>query len=90
MEDRNTTIFILDEVQDYLRYEITAIIGMLERWQNHYQHNSILWLLGDRNQNILPTDFDWGQLELTRTNSLRYNYRNTEYIIGFANIFNSF
>jgi mRNA-degrading endonuclease RelE of RelBE toxin-antitoxin system len=90
VEDRNTTIFILDEVQDYLRYEITAIIGMLERWQNHYQHNSILWLLGDRNQNIMPTDFDWGQLELTRTNSLRYNYRNTEYIIRFANIFHSF
>ncbi|MBD2135450.1 DEAD/DEAH box helicase family protein [Sphaerospermopsis sp. FACHB-1094] len=90
VEDRNTTIFILDEVQDYLRYEITAIIGMLERWQNHYQHNSILWLLGDRNQNIMPTDFDWGQLELTRTNSLRYNYRNTKCIIEFANIFHSF
>jgi mRNA-degrading endonuclease RelE of RelBE toxin-antitoxin system len=90
VEDRNTTIFILDEVQDYLRYEITAIIGMLERWQNHYQHNSILWLLGDKNQNIMPTDFDWGQLELTRTNSLRYNYRNTKCIIEFANIFHSF
>jgi hypothetical protein len=90
VEDRNTTIFILDEVQDYLRYEIRAIIKMLERWQVDYNHNSILWLLGDKNQNIMPTDFDWGQLELTRTNSLRYNYRNTKCIIEFANIFHSF
>jgi mRNA-degrading endonuclease RelE of RelBE toxin-antitoxin system len=87
---KNTTMFILDEAQDYLMYEIRSIIKMLERWQVNYHHNSILWLLGDKNQNIMPTDFDWGKLELTRTNSLRYNYRNTKYIIEFANIFHSF
>lgn len=87
---KNTTLFILDEAQDYLMYEIRSIIKMLERWQVNYHHNSILWLLGDKNQNIMPTDFDWGKLELTRTNSLRYNYRNTKYIIEFANIFHSF
>ncbi len=49
---KNTTLFILDEAQDYLMSEIRTIIKMLERWQVDYNHNSILWLLGDKNQNI--------------------------------------
>ncbi|MDH6066617.1 hypothetical protein NWP26_04930 [Chrysosporum ovalisporum APH033B] len=83
------TLFIFDEAQDYLMAEIEAIKKMLLRWHQH-NHSHVLWLLGDMNQRIQPTGFDWGQLQLNITHSLTYNYRNTQRILEFANIFHSF
>jgi mRNA-degrading endonuclease RelE of RelBE toxin-antitoxin system len=83
------TLLIFDEAQDYLMAEIEAIKKMLLRWHQH-NHSHVLWLLGDMNQRIQPTGFDWGQLQLNITHSLTYNYRNTQRILEFANIFHSF
>lgn len=44
-------------------------------------------LLGNLNQRIQPTDFDWGQLHLRQPISLRRNYRNSRHILEFANQF---
>ncbi|MFB2737498.1 hypothetical protein [Umezakia ovalisporum] len=83
------TLLIFDEAQDYLIAEIEAIKQMLLRWHQH-NHSHVLWLLGDMNQRIKPTGFDWGQLELNTTHPLTYNYRNTQRILEFANIFHDF
>ncbi|MDB9446576.1 hypothetical protein [Anabaena sp. CS-542/02] len=83
------TLLIFDEAQDYLMAEIEAIKQMLLRWHQH-NHSHVLWLLGDMNQRIKPTGFDWGQLKLNTTHSLTYNYRNTRRILEFANIFHDF
>lgn len=90
LKESNTTLFIFDEAQDYLIDEIKAIVKMLERWQKCNNHASILFLLGDMNQRITPIDFNWGHLELNRRHSLKYNYRNTKYILKFANSFHLF
>ena len=84
------TLLIFDEAQDYLIAEIEAIKQMLLRWDQHFCHSHVLWLLGDMNQRIQPTGFDWGQLQLNTRHSLTYNYRNTQRILEFANIFHSF
>lgn len=63
---------------------------MLNRWQKEFSHQTILCLLGDMNQRIRPVDFDWGQLELNKRQTLKYNYRSTGKIIEFANIFHNF
>ncbi|MDH6107745.1 hypothetical protein NWP22_18105 [Anabaenopsis tanganyikae CS-531] len=84
-----TTLLIFDEAQDYLMAEIEAIKQMLLRWHQH-SHSHVLWLLGDMNQRIQPTGFHWGQLQLNITHSLTYNYRNTQRILEFANIFHDF
>ncbi|WP_066381985.1 hypothetical protein [Anabaena sp. CA = ATCC 33047] len=86
----NRTIFIFDEAQDYLIDELWAIIKMLERWQTEYYHTSVLCLLGDMNQRIQPVNFDWGQLQLNKRKCLQYNYRNTKFILKFANTFHRF
>ena len=83
------TLLIFDEAQDYLMAEIEAITQMLLRWHQH-NHSHVLWLLGDMNQRIKPTGFDWGQLQLNTRHSLTYNYRNTRRILEFANIFQDF
>ncbi|MDB9539935.1 hypothetical protein [Anabaenopsis arnoldii] len=83
------TLLIFDEAQDYLMAEIEAIKRILLRWHEH-NHSHVLWLLGDMNQRIKPTGFDWGQLQLNRRHNLTYNYRNTQRILEFANIFHSF
>ena len=64
-----------------------AINKMLETWQTEHQHPTLIWLLGDMNQRIQPVDFDWGDLHLSRTYTLKYNYRNTQNILQFADIF---
>lgn len=87
---RERTLFIFDETQDYLLDELNAIKNMLSRWQEECGHYSILWLLGDMNQRIKPVNFDWGQLHLNERYSLKYNYRNTQKILEFANIFHGF
>lgn len=83
------TLLIFDEAQDYLMAEIEAIKRILLRWHEH-NHSHVLWLLGDMNQRIQPTGFDWGRLQLNRRDDLTYNYRNTQRILEFANIFHSF
>jgi mRNA-degrading endonuclease RelE of RelBE toxin-antitoxin system len=86
----DTSIMFFDEAQDYLVCELKAIIAMLNRWQEEFSHQTIICLLGDMNQRIRPVDFDWGQLELNKRHTLKYNYRSTREIIGFANIFHNF
>ncbi|BAY27450.1 hypothetical protein NIES2100_72740 [Calothrix sp. NIES-2100] len=90
LQQSNTTLFIFDEAQDYLIDEINAIVKMLERWQQDSNHASILFLLGDMNQRITPIDFNWGHLKLNKRHNLKYNYRNTKYILEFANSFHLF
>ncbi|MBD2196018.1 MULTISPECIES: hypothetical protein [Calothrix] len=90
LQQSNTTLFIFDEAQDYLIDEINAIVNMLERWQQDNNHTSILFLLGDMNQRITPIDFNWGHLQLNKRHNLKYNYRNTKYILEFANSFHAF
>jgi len=85
----NATIFIFDEAQDYLLHELQLIVEMLNRWKRD-GHHTVICLLGDMNQRIYPVNFDWGHLELNRRSTLKYNYRNTEKILEFANIFHGF
>ncbi|APB34625.1 hypothetical protein GlitD10_2292 [Gloeomargarita lithophora Alchichica-D10] len=85
---RKSTVFIVDEAQDYLLKELKLISNvMLNRWREEHQHPSLFWLLGDLNQRIQPVDFDWGDLHLNKIHSLVYNYRNSKKILEFANIF---
>ncbi len=91
----NATIFIFDEAQDYLLQELQLIIKMLSRWKRDDRwYRTVICLLGDMNQKIYPVNFDWGHLELNRRSTLKYtlkyNYRNTEKILEFANIFHDF
>jgi mRNA-degrading endonuclease RelE of RelBE toxin-antitoxin system len=85
-----TSIVFFDEAQDYLVCELKAIVAMLNRWQEKFSRRTVLCLLGDLNQRIKSVDFDWGQLELNKRHTLRYNYRSTGEIIEFANIFYNF
>lgn len=81
-------ILIVDEAQDYLLAELQALMSVCDTWteQGDLTH---LWLLGDLNQRIQPTDFDWGQLHLNNEQRLeiRRNYRNSQRILEFANQF---
>lgn len=88
-DENNTTLFIFDEAQDYFLSELKFIIEMLNRWKKECDHSTILFLLGDMNQRIQPVDFNWGHLELNKRHTLQYNYRNTEKILEFANIFHN-
>jgi len=88
-QGENATIFIFDEAQDYLIHELQLIVEMLKRWKRD-GHRTVICLLGDMNQRIYPVNFDWGHLELNRRYTLKYNYRNTEKILEFANIFHNF
>jgi mRNA-degrading endonuclease RelE of RelBE toxin-antitoxin system len=85
----NGTVFIFDEAQDYLLHELQLIVKMLSRWKDD-RYQTVICLLGDMNQRIYPVNFDWGHLELNRRSTLKYNYRNTEKILEFANIFHGF
>jgi mRNA-degrading endonuclease RelE of RelBE toxin-antitoxin system len=80
------TVFIIDEAQDFLLAELQALQAVSVAW-NHLGHNTYLWLLGDLNQRIQPTDFLWGQLEMGKPTFLLRNYRNSRYILEFANQF---
>ncbi len=80
------TLVIIDEAQDLMLCELQAIITTCEEW-NRKQSLTHLWLLGDLNQRIQPTDFNWGQLHLGKPISLKRNYRNSRHILEFANQF---
>lgn len=80
------TLLIVDEAQDYLLSELQAIISVCKSWAKQ-GHQTFLWLLGDLNQRIQPTDFTWGQLHIRNTIELLRNYRNSRQILEFANQF---
>jgi mRNA-degrading endonuclease RelE of RelBE toxin-antitoxin system len=80
------TILIIDEAQDFFLSELQAIISVCKHWANQ-GHQTYLWLLGDLNQRIQPTDFTWAQLQIKNTIELLKNYRNSRQIIEFANQF---
>jgi len=80
------TVFIIDEAQDFLLAELQAMQAVSANW-NSQGHTTYLWLLGDLNQRIQPTDFLWGQLELGKPTLLLRNYRNSRHILEFANQF---
>lgn len=82
------TIFIIDEAQDFLLAELQALITLRQEWQK--QQDTYLWLLGDLNQRIQPTDFHWDQLKLGKETSLWCNYRNSQRILEFSNQFLEF
>ncbi|MEL6462983.1 MAG: hypothetical protein AAFQ91_33010, partial [Cyanobacteria bacterium J06621_15] len=79
-------LVIVDEAQDLMLCELQALITVCREW-NREQNLTNLWLLGDLNQRIQPTDFNWGQLQLGKTKSLARNYRNSRNILEFANQF---
>jgi mRNA-degrading endonuclease RelE of RelBE toxin-antitoxin system len=81
-------ILIVDEAQDYLLAELQALMSICDQWTEQGV-DTHLWLLGDLNQRIQPTDFDWGQLELNTQQQLQINrnYRNSRRILEFANQF---
>ncbi|AFY99653.1 hypothetical protein [Calothrix sp. PCC 6303] len=80
------TLLIVDEAQDYLLSELQAIISVCKSWASQ-GHRTYLWLLGDLNQRIQPTDFTWGQLQIKNSIELLRNYRNSRQILEFANQF---
>ena len=82
------TLVIIDEAQDFMLCELQALLDIYKTWNQKYPENqTYIWLLGDLNQRIVPTDFDWGQLHLGKPISLEKNYRNSSNIIEFANQF---
>lgn len=80
------TLLIIDEAQDYLLSELQAIISVCKSWAAQ-GHQTYLWLLGDLNQRIQPTDFNWRQLQIKNSIELVRNYRNSRQILEFANQF---
>ncbi|MGB3642040.1 MAG: DEAD/DEAH box helicase family protein [Rivularia sp. (in: cyanobacteria)] len=84
--DNPYTLVIVDEAQDFMLCELQALIATCKEW-NRQSNLTHLWLLGDLNQRIQPTDFNWGKLHLRETISLKRNYRNSRYILEFANQF---
>ncbi|MBD2771022.1 DEAD/DEAH box helicase family protein [Iningainema tapete] len=80
------TLIIVDEAQDFMLCEMQALIAVCQAWRKQ-QHPTYLLLLGDLNQRIQPTDFDWGQLHLKQPIRLGRNYRNSRHILEFANQF---
>ncbi|BAZ42639.1 hypothetical protein NIES4101_86080 [Calothrix sp. NIES-4101] len=80
------TLLIIDEAQDYLLSELQAIISVCKAWSEQ-GHKTYLWLLGDLNQRIQTTDFNWGQLQIKHSIELVRNYRNSQQILEFANQF---
>jgi mRNA-degrading endonuclease RelE of RelBE toxin-antitoxin system len=80
------TLVIVDEAQDLMLCELQALIAACKEW-NRQLRLTHLWLLGDLNQRIQPTDFSWGQLKLNEPTKLKINYRNSRYILEFANQF---
>ncbi len=53
------TLVIVDEAQDLMLCELQALIAACKEW-NRQLNSTHLWLLGDLNQRIQPTDFSWG------------------------------
>ncbi|MEC4813003.1 MAG: hypothetical protein SAK29_06985 [Scytonema sp. PMC 1069.18] len=84
--NHSSTLVIVDEAQDFMLCELQALIAVCQAWEER-GHPTYLLLLGDLNQRIQPTDFDWGQLKLKKPIQLGRNYRNSCHILEFANQF---
>ncbi len=80
------SILIIDEAQDFLLSELQAIIAVCKSWLAK-GHKTYLLLLGDLNQRIMPTDFNWSQLHIKHIIQLQRNYRNSRQILEFAQQF---
>jgi mRNA-degrading endonuclease RelE of RelBE toxin-antitoxin system len=81
------SIFIIDESQDYLLSEL-EIFKTICRKLHKPSHPAQLWLLGDLNQRIIPVDFEWGALELSRCEETNWQcFRNSRNILRFSNLF---
>lgn len=86
-QDRYATILIVDEAQDYLLSELNALKAFCQRW-HQLGHPTHLWLLGDLNQRIMPVDFDWGALQLVKSEEPGWKcFRNSGHILSFSNLF---
>jgi hypothetical protein len=79
-------LLIADESQDLLLDEIAALGALWKRWRQDGSEVH-LWLLGDLNQRISPTNFSWTEArrrldvpELEKA-TLDTNYRNTAEIL---------
>ncbi|MFK0730626.1 MAG: hypothetical protein ACFKPT_20490 [Gloeotrichia echinulata GP01] len=80
------SILIIDEAQDFFLSELQAIIAVCKSWLAQ-GHKTYLLLLGDLNQRIMPTDFNWSQLHIKHIIQLDRNYRNSRQILEFAQQF---
>ncbi|MEM7555491.1 MAG: hypothetical protein AAF378_15605 [Cyanobacteria bacterium P01_A01_bin.84] len=80
------SIVIVDEAQDLMLCELQALIAVCKSWIEQ-GHQTYLWLLGDLNQRISPTNFTWNQLKVRNIIELKRNYRNSQQILVFANQF---
>jgi mRNA-degrading endonuclease RelE of RelBE toxin-antitoxin system len=80
------TIIIVDEAQDLLLAEITTLLQLGKSWRE-LGHATTSLILGDLNQRIQPTGFHWDKLKLGKEICLKYNYRNSQKILEFANQF---
>jgi mRNA-degrading endonuclease RelE of RelBE toxin-antitoxin system len=87
--DHNINLIVFDEAQDISISEYEILKEILLRWRRESDGNNrfILLAVGDINQCVKPTDFNWGHLKLSKTYQLKYNYRNTKNILEFANTF---
>lgn len=80
-------VLIVDESQDYLLSELKAFKTLCKRW-HQAGYPTHLWLLGDLNQRIMPVDFDWGALELVRSEDPGWKcFRNSRQVLKFSNLF---
>ncbi|MEM7579419.1 MAG: hypothetical protein ACFB02_16240 [Mastigocoleus sp.] len=84
--DSECSIVIVDEAQDLMLCELQALIAVCKSWIEQ-GHQTYLWLLGDLNQRINPTNFTWNQLKIRNVFELKRNYRNSQQILAFANQF---
>jgi mRNA-degrading endonuclease RelE of RelBE toxin-antitoxin system len=86
-QERVVTILIVDEAQDYLIGELNVLKNFCRKLHQS-GHPTHLWLLGDLNQRIMPVDFEWGALELVRTQDPGWKcFRNSSHILRFSNLF---
>ncbi len=86
-ENKNGSIFIIDEAQDYLLSEIEAIKSLCRHIHQDSHLMTHLWLLGDLNQRITPVDFSWRALQLGKPNQLpEKSLRNSGRILAFSNL----
>lgn len=73
---------VVDEAQDLFKDELSALERMVQAWAGNGL-DARLVLLGDANQRVYPTGFDWGVLPYRRS-TLAKNYRNSRHVLEFA------
>lgn len=81
-ESIQSALLIVDEAQDLFKEELTALDETAKAWRRRGV-DAYLMLLGDTNQRVYPTGFDWGALPYPRQ-QLQQNYRNSRRVLEFA------